>query len=292
MDDINNVDKHKPGIWIVSQDGGQAKRVLRPSEVIEILKNIDVEKQGLFKRVDMSNGDAQRIIKALLYTGMRLHELIRLLETQEYDNKLLFDYYRGTIFMPKSVFGDKGKGFVVNKERTVFLSYKGRENVKRFLDKTDMPRLIYQKRPVNPSIKDDVSILNHVLNDILKESAKKAGLPTRTFNRTIKKVVKNDGIPQMDEHGKPRYQKIQRPMKAPTTGIMCRSYRSTYESWLVSQYVHDSVAMMSIAGSFGHEVETAQKYYVISGLFDSQDLSDIKEQTEGWGVLEPKKEAK
>lgn len=274
-DELNS--NWKTPVWKVSKSAGQLKRVLRVKEAQAIINNIDVQKQGLFKIMKLSNGDARRWLFALLLSGMRLSELIRLKQNPyDIDGNPLFRS-NGSILLPYETFGLKGKQKIVEKERVVILSNIGRKKMAEFLDeKTQMP---YFKNGFNSEY---VMIL---FDSILKASAEKIGLPTRTFTRTQKKPVMNDITKQqkIDENGKPIFQKIS--VTQTTTGVMCRSFRSSWESWLMSSKEKgDDLAMFNILKSIGHSEETARGYYLVSE-FDEEDIADMKKVTAGFGTF-------
>lgn len=81
--DISN--QWKTPVWKVSKFAGQLKMVLRVREAWVIINNVDTEKQGRYKIMELSNGDARKQFFALLLSGMRLSELIRL-KQKLYDN--------------------------------------------------------------------------------------------------------------------------------------------------------------------------------------------------------------
>lgn len=282
MDDIV---KYKPPIWKSSQGGGQVKRILRVKEVGDLIDNLNPDQQGMYKFMKITKKNAQLWCYALFYTGMRLHELVRLKEHAIYNGVPLLDSERGTIWMPKEIFGDVGKQKVVNKERMVFLSFKGRKVMKVFMEQATIPTMI--------SGNNNMRHLHDVFDSMLKASAKKIDLPTRLFSMTRKEYLKDAfGVTITDDKGKPRYKKIQVPMKEPTAGVMVRSFRSTWETYLVSQFLKNPEQMLLITGSMGHIKQTAEDHYLVVGQFDEEDLEDIRRVTEGWSVLHQKEDDK
>lgn len=274
--------KHwKTPVWKVSKSAGQLKRILRVSEAWAVIRNVDIKEQGRYKIMDIPTEDLKKWFRALLLSGMRLSELIRL-KQNPFDNDgnpLLRE--NGSILLPYERFGLAGKQKIVEKERVVSLSYLGRDVMKDFLDKyTKMPRF---KSDFN------AEYVHVVFDAILKNSAEKIGLPTRTFTRTQRRPVIDDITKQQkfDEKGKPKYEKIVIPQT--TTGVFCRSFRSSWESWLMTARGKDEFIKFQILKSIGHTQETAVGYYLASE-FDDEDIADMLKITEGFGSFKKERE--
>jgi len=281
---MENENTWKQAIWRISRGKAQAKRILRVAEVKAIIKNINPDEQGFYKIMETTKKNAQLWFYALTYTGMRLSELIRLKETPVYGKEDLINYNQGTIWLPLALFGTKGKQKIINQERTVYLSFKGRKLLREFMDTAYIPKM--------KSGSYRVELLPNVFDAMLKGSAKRIGLPTRKFDRTIKQYSKDAfGAVIYDANGKPVYKKVQVPMKEETAGVFVRSFRATWESWITSRFMSDPRQILNIVGSMGHERATAESFYITSGQFDDDDLKDIKDVTEGWNIRGPEKES-
>lgn len=278
MENIKESYNWKTPVWVVSPGGGALKRVLRVSESKALIKAIDTEEQGLFKLMNLSNKDARLWLEALLFSGMRLNELI-ILKRKPYDgmgNPLLRK--NGSILLPKEQFGDVGKQRSVARERVVLLSDIGRNIMHKFLDEADMPTF---KGGFNPKW---VAI---AFDGMLKIASDRIGLQERTFTRTQKKPVIDavTGLQKVDDKGKPVFQKVQIPQV--TTGVHVRSFRSSWESWLVTTRFNDEMALLNIINSIGHNRETAMTYYLAT-QFDKEDIDDMLKMTEGFGIVSEK----
>lgn len=294
MEGTKRIDMNwKPEIYKMSHGGGSIKRLLRPFEAYALINEIDMDNQPLFKTVYMSNVSARRWLRFIWFTGMRLSEAIKLKQNPEYDNKPLFNPDRKTIFLPKKIFGNTGKLMVVNKQRTVYLSDYGVPVVEAFLNKADMPRT---KEGIIIT-KDVTRKLAVALDYALIQSAKKLGFPATTFEMTRKvydktKFDKYNGEIKRDKDGNVLYKKCQVPMKEKTTGVQVRSFRSSWESYLVKRYMTDPIKLLTITGSMGHTEATAREYYILADEFDKGDMEGINMITEGWANLEPAPELK
>lgn len=288
-DSTKPIIKWKEPIWKISKSGGQIKRILRVSEINAVTDNLKVDKQLLGKKfIDIKRRNMRRWIQFLTISGMRFSEAYRLQQNKEWNGKPLFDPDRQVIFLPKPLFGDVGKGRVLNKERVVFLSNTGVKFTRLFLDQAYIPNFISTGMPAT------IPYLAHAFDSILRETAKSIGMPTRPFAMT-RKVYKMDYvngmyIKKVDNNGKYIYKKEQVEMKAQTSGVILRSFRATWESYLVSQFMSDPLQLLNIVGSFGHKRETAEEYYIVANQFDSEDLKEIASITKGWGIIHTKKE--
>lgn len=273
------ISKFKEPIWMLSPKGGQMKRILRPAEAFELLRNIDTDDQGLFRKMDISSYDVQLWLQCLLLTGMRLSELL-ILKKDPTDNEgnSLFRP-NGTIWLPKDKFGDVGKLKILTKQRFVILSDAGRKAVEKFLTEASMPVLTTDEK-LTPRVVSDV------FDKMLKASADRIGLQKITTTRTQMKAVKNErGIPEVDEKGNILRERVNVPLT--TSGVMVRSFRATWESWLMQSFGKDTITVREIMKSIGHNFETAMSHYV-GTEFDSEDLRDIKKYTAGFGTLTEK----
>lgn len=277
--ETQEIRKFKEPIWMVSPHGGQMKRILRPSEAFELLRNINSKDQGLFAKMRISTHDVQLWLQAALLTGMRLSELL-ILKQDPNDNegKSLFRP-NGTLWLPKDKFGDVGKLKILTKQRTVILSDAGRKAVQKFLEEAHMPVLT-----TNEII--TARVVSDVFDKMLKASADRIGLQKITTTRTqMKAVLTADGKPKRDENGNIIRQKVN--VKLVTSGVMIRSFRATWESWLMQSFGKDTTTVREIMRSIGHNFETAMTHYV-GTEFDADDLKEIKKYTAGFGTLTEK----
>lgn len=267
--------KWKTPVWKVSKGGGQVKRILRVSEARELIKNINVADQGPFKRMEITPQDARLWFQALLFTGMRLAELMRLKQNPTDRNGNSLYQRNGTLRLDKEIFYDVGKQKQVARERIVFLSEQGRHIIEKFIDEARMPRIIYGEQTAQK--------FSLVFNDMLQASARRIGFQGRSFTRT-KRVPITDALGSnvYDDKGKERFKKITVPQD--TTGIMTRVFRASWESWLVSARGKDEFVLRDICTSMGHTREVALEYYLAS-QFDKEDIEDMMKTTEGFGIV-------
>ena len=269
MEEMKNI-KWKTPVWKVTD--AQAKRILRVSEARALISNINVNDQGMIKKVESSKSDIVAWLQALLFTGMRFAELYKL-----HGHPELFEA-NGSIRLDKGIFYDTGKQRQQAKERVVMLSDAGRSIVEKFFA-TKKPKVILNSQTPEYDI-------IRVLDAMLKASAERIGLQTRQFSRTIRKaVVDADGFARRNDDGKVVTKKVQIPQE--TTGVMVRTFRSTWESWLVSTRGTDEFTLYRIHNSMGHNRETAMKHYLAS-QFDEEDIADMLKVTEGFGIVAEK----
>lgn len=266
MEEMKNI-KWKTPVWKVTD--AQAKRILRVSEARALISSVNINDQGLMKKIEASKGDIVVWLQALLFTGMRFAELYKL-----HGHPELFEA-NGSIRLDKGIFYDTGKQRQQAKERVVMLSDAGRPIVAKFFA-TKKPRVILNTTTPEYDIV-------RVLDAMLKASAERIGLQKRQFSRTIKKpVIGMDGFVKRNEDGSKVTAKTQVPQE--TTGVMVRTFRSTWESWLVSTRGTDEFTLYRIHNSMGHNRETAMKHYLAS-QFDEDDIADMLKVTEGFGIV-------
>lgn len=262
--------KWKTPVWRVTD--AQAKRILRVPEARALISNISINDQGMIKKLETSKSDMVIWLQALLFTGMRFAELYKLHSHPE-----LYEA-NGSIRLDKSTFYDTGKKMQTAKERVVMLSDAGRPIIQKFFA---------AKKPlISLAAKNPMYDIINVLDAMLKASADRIGLQSRQFSRTIRKpVIGPDGFVRRNDDGSAITNKVLVPQE--TTGVMVRTFRSTWESWLVSSRGTDEFTLYRIHTSMGHNRETAMKHYLAS-QFDEDDIADMLKVTEGFGIVPEK----
>ena len=251
----------KTPIWKVATR--QATRILRYSEVLELLRNLELEPTGAWARkVAVSKGTVQIWLQALLVTGMRFHELTILHSHPE----LLQD--DGTLLLEKNKFYDVGKKKQSMSERIVYLSDKGLDIVQDFFNV--------------PLLNSNTIEAYHYLDNVLSATGKKLGYPERSItykeNRTI-------GMYEIEKNGKRQMTKetakVERTIT--TNGLSVRVFRKTWNSWLVNYFKDNNHSLTIAEMSMGHTDETALKHY-LSLQFDQEDMNDIEKVVRGFGL--------
>jgi len=251
----------KTPIWKVAT--GQATRILRYSEVLEILRNLELEPSGAWRRKrTASKGTVQIWLQALLFTGMRFSELHIL---HSYPELLQDD---GTLLLEKNKFYDVGKKRQTNQERVVYLSDMGLPIVQRFFEV--------------PLLNSNPGEAFRYLDGVLSATGKKLGYPERTMtfkeNRTI-------GIHEVEQDGERWMEKQTAPVERTivTNGLSVRAFRKTWNSWLTN-YFNDNVnSQVIVEMSMGHTDQIALKHY-LSFQFDEEDSRDIAKAVKGFGI--------
>ena len=251
----------KTPIWKVATR--QATRILRYNEVLEILRNLELEPSGAWRRKrTVSKGTVQIWIQTLLITGMRFYELTILHSHPE----LLQD--DGTIILEKNKFYDVGKKKQSVSERIVYLSDMGLPIVQRFFEV--------------PPLNSHPSEAYHYLDSVLTATGKKLGYPERSItfkeNRTI-------GIHEVEQDGERWMEKQTAPVERTiiTNGLSVRTFRKTWNSWLVNYFKNDINSLTIVEMSMGHTNQTALKHY-LSLQFDEGDSRDIAKAVKGFGI--------
>jgi len=261
MEVPENILKWKTPIWFTKR--AQCTRILRYSEAKAIISAIRNERNTdnpWEDTLDVPRSVIQIWLQALLVTGMRMSELWILHEHPELwqDN--------GAILLERDKFYDVGKKKQRTMERTVYLSDMGIPIMERF----------YKV----PMLADDFKTANRALGSMLHNAGKAIKLPERTFIRRInsREAVQIDGKTEWKITGNKDSQQI-------TNGVMVRSFRKTWDSWLVNAYHQSSPTfLMLIERSIGHSIQTAMKDYLTFN-FDQEDLGDIKKAVKGFGEL-------
>lgn len=241
----------------------QATRILRYGEVREILANLELEPTGAWARkFSASKGTVQIWLQALLFTGMRFHELAILHSHPE----LLQD--DGTIMLAKNIFYDVGKKKQTLRERVVYLSDMGLDIVNRFFD-------------VLPLHSDPGEAFRY-LDAVLTATGKKLGYPERTITYRENKTI---GIQEIEKNGKRMAVKQTTPVERTlvTNGLSVRVFRKTWNSWLVNYFKNDIHALTIAEMSMGHTDQTALKHY-LTLQFDDDDMKDIEKAVKGFGL--------
>jgi integrase len=237
----------KPPIWKTSKD--QSVRVLRYHEAKTLIANISNESdlQQWNMKTEASESTVRTWVMALLFTGCRVSELIKI---HEHPELLQSD---GTYLASRNIFYDSGKKKQIAQERVIYFSDMGIPIIKRFFD--------------TERIADTQEHVNSVLNALLRTSALISGFEQREFT-----FIEN-GISG----------------KRLTTGVSVRSFRKTWDSWLVNSFHSDPFALMIAEKSMGHSMATAMKHY-LTMQYDEEDMADIRKATKGFG-LHPDKTA-
>ena len=240
--------KWKTPIW--ESKYSQLIRILRYEEAKALFNALDVDNQGRY-HVDLgiSSVDVAIWMQALLFTGMRLTELWKFREHPE----LLQS--NNTILLAREIFYDSGKKKQLAQERVVQLSDMGVKIVNAFLQ-TRIPRMA-------------PSLAMPVIDHMLEQAALQLGFQTRTF-----KYRQREKLPS----GKYAYTY----RDSETTGVRIRSFRKTWDSWLVNTFGSDSMRMDMIMLSQGHNHATSLSHYLTFGL-DYDDKQDIKKAMKGYG---------
>ena len=251
----------KTPIWKTANR--QATRILRYDEVVRLLSNLELEPKGSWTRkITASKGTVQVWLQALLFTGMRFHELAILHSHPE----LLQD--DGTIILEKNTFYDVGKKKQTLRERVVYLSDMGLEIINKFFG-------------VLP-LHSDPGEAYRYLDSVLVATGKALEYPERriTFkeNRTI-------GITETENDGKKKRVKQTTPVERTlvTNGLSVRVFRKTWNSWLVNYFKNDVHSLMIAEMSMGHTDQTALKHY-LTLQFDADDMKDIEKAVKGFGL--------
>lgn len=228
-------------------------RILRPDEAKLLMKSVTMALAPRYLQEKYSTYDMKVYVSCLLLTGMRYPEL-------EYLQKNEGSYLRkeGHVYLPMAATGkDKRK----NPSRYVRLSDAGREEIDKLWIARPMPEM-YQ------------------LDQLLHKWAERAGFEKWRFNKTMKRTVKDDlGHVVFEEYESPKSGKIlKRPKKERvpkvliTNGVVIRSFRKTWESWLIHSFPeHEG----EIIDSQGHDDRTAIKHYR-NLIFDQEDKANMR----------------
>lgn len=245
------IPKWKVPIWISSN--AQLIRVLRYEEVKAILNELDVDNQGAWHiDLGMSSDDLAIWLQTLLLTGMRFKELWKF---REHPEALQTDK---TILLAREVFYDTGKKKQLAMERTVQLSDMGRAIMDDFLHTR------ISKKPFR--------ITAIAIDHILENTALQLGFQSRTFKRKLKEWLPS---------GNYAYNYVD----LTTTGVRIRSFRKTWDTWLINTFASDPIQMAMIYLSQGHDRTTSLNHYLTFGL-DKEDKEAIRKAMKGYGGWE------
>ena len=253
----------KTPIWKIANR--QVLRILRYSEAKEIITNIEMDRPKdapWAYDLPVSKATVQVWIQALLFTGMRFHELAILHSHPE-----LFQE-DGTLRLDKNAFYDVGKKKQTNKERIVYLSDMGIPVIAKFFDV--------------PALSEDPNKAYHYLNSVLRETGKKLEYPERTIQYREKRTI---GIEEVEKNGKKKIIKKTSPIESQltTNGLSVRVFRKTWNSWLVNYFKGDPYSLTLIEMSMGHTDHIAVQHY-LTLQFDEYDIKDIERAVKGFGV--------
>lgn len=195
------------------------------------------------------------LVRALLFTGMRYQELIRLKKEPS-----LFDPDHRMTVRVKS-----GKSRACQKERYVRLTPEGVEAVRAFLEdereKYPSPAGIALNL-VSWSKAAELEEVPEMVGEVYHQE--KEAKDKKTGEMKVKSAGANEGMERKN-----------------VWGMSVKSFRKTWESWLTVTYP-DQIDI--ITQSMGHEAVTAMKHYW--GLpFTSDEKMDIRDMVKGWGGL-------
>ncbi len=255
----------KTPIWMMSKRN-QLSRVLRYSEAKEIISKIDIDGEDedgwtLHPADEITRADVQLWLQALLFSGMRLFELHKLHANPSYlDGKgNLVNRFQddGSILLDKNLFYDTGKKKQTAVERYVYLSDMGIPIMERF----------FKASPIHHNPRIAASILDSVL----KVTSRELGYETRKVSVTYKRR-------------NPTGQgKITVESEKYTTGVMVRSFRKTWNSWLINSYKDRPDMLVLVEKSMGHTQQIAMTHY-LTFQYDEEDMVDIRKATAGFGL--------
>lgn len=259
--------KWKSGRGLMSESEGQIVRVLRASEMEALLNAVDIndehgnKSRKWLRQRNVTTEDVKSWFKFALFTGTRFGEAI----VVHRDPSLLFNPY--TIRIPNYP-GAKRKRKTTF--RNISLSYKGREFIPEFFDAVQLPS-------------DDEKQVRQTLTSlslILHGAADRINLDSYDFDIQIA-----DGPVYTDDKGKQRKEKTVHRLN--TNGVTFRSFRKTWESWLVLTFANDYLSHVKIAKGQGHDIETSMDFYtkILSG-FDRDDRKEVIPWVDGYGEVD------
>ena len=246
---------------LMSESDGQIVRLLRPVEVESLFDNLDINNEGKRSRrwlqpKGITTEDVRIWLKTALFTGCRFGELVVIHE----DPSLLFA--PGKLRIP-NYFGAKRKR--KTKFRNISLSNMGRDVIQKFFEANQLPS--GSTREVTQTL---VS-----LTAMLHSSAREIGLPEYTFTLQIA-----SGPTYIDDKGKERKEYV--PKEYTTDGVCFRSFRKTWESWLMLSFANNYGDHMKLVSQMGHDLATSMKYYTaVLGGYDEEDKQSIMPWVEG-----------
>lgn len=254
---------------LMSESDGQIVRILRAPEMEALLQNVNVrDERGTNTRSrkwlqakDITTNDVRTWLQTALFTGCRFGELV----VVHKDPTLLFSPNK--LRIPNYAHAKSKRR---TKYRNIPLSNKGAEVIPDFFTSSELPS--GNKNEVNQTLTS--------LSLILHAAAERIGLPKYDFELKVAK-----GSEYTDEKGKIRKEKV--PVDYTTDGVCFRSFRKTWESWLMLSFANDYFMHMKLAKSMGHTMETSMQFYTTNlDGFDKQDKEDILPYVEGYGLIE------
>lgn len=277
------------------QQKAQVIRLFRPKEILALIDNIDIRDEPSWtksratpnlQKAGLTTEDLQVWMKFLLYSGARFSEALLIHEYRDENGKTLYQG-NGTIWLPRY----KGKEKRSIQARTIFLSNKGKKILDKFFETPMLPTQTDEGR------KQTLTSLGIIMH----EAGKRINLPERTFTYTYKDRIKDtDGkfvveLIETKNFTKNTDGSYTRVMKEvfkietreeviKTNGCSIRSFRKTWESWLTLYFSNDQHMKDKVLSSQGHLRETAWTHY-LDISYDNEDLQDIGEEVEGYGVL-------
>ena len=258
--------KWKNSRGLMTEGNGQIVRLLRPKEVEAIFENLDIGNEGNKSRNwlqsrGITTEDVRIWLKTALFTGCRFGELVVIHE----DPSLLFGTNKLRI---PNYFGSKRKR--KTKFRNIALSNMGSEVLPQFFNARQLPS----------GSKKEVTQTLVSLTQMLHASAREIGLPEYTFTLQIA-----SGPTYKDEKGKEHKEFV--PKEYTTDGVCFRSFRKTWESWLMLSFANNYSDHMKLVSQMGHDLATSMKFYttVLSG-YDEEDRRDIFPWVDGVKLVE------
>ncbi len=207
-----------------STDSGNKCRILRPVEFEAIIRKF-VQRQSKYVKIPV----------ALLVTGTRYAELVRISEHPEWH------IYPEKLIDPQDPISVKKRTKGISRARIIYLSDYGNERIKAF----------FQAVPVFPS-------LEH-MDIIINKMAKEAGLSLASRTVTLRPYLKDEqGNYIKDSETGKKVRESGREVQYNTTAVSEKSFRKTWVSWLMTVYPEFEAR---ITASMGHDSETSRKYY-------------------------------
>lgn len=253
--------KLKRPLW--ADQNSFSVKVLRPSDFIHLMRNINIRVTPAYIRKRYSTKDFQRWIPAFYFTGMRYPELWYLQRNEKWYNS-----DDGSIFLPR--------GYTkTRKPRTVYLSDAGRKIMEGFFDSSWLPGDADPQGNLTPKERQRANVL---IGQALSSFAEYAGFPKMEFGKKRIKhpVLDHEGNRVKDEHGRYKYNVEERNLI--TDGLSFRSFRCSWETLAVKLHP-DKIEWIAL--SQGHDGTTQLRHYLNQG-FDQGDLEDGRPLVAGY----------
>ncbi|QRF76157.1 hypothetical protein Thermo_01674 [Thermoplasmatales archaeon] len=126
------------------------------------------------------------------------------------------------------------------------------------------------------------------MSQILHVAGEMIGLALNPgLQKVVKHPVKDENGTQLTEVKNGKTVKVyhEKYIYPKTNGVCVRSFRKTWESWVMMTEGYDPIKMGMVAQSQGHELITAGEHYLNFGFTES-DKEEIKPYTKGYGHVE------